>query len=91
MKKFYIGIPFLLIATATYLFADMAGSLFFKLTSAVGKASSVLKENGQPASFYGSDKAVDYDMNTAWCEGKPDDGFGESLELTFKPVYTRLL
>jgi hypothetical protein len=42
------------------------------------------KQNGEWQSCYASN-AIDGLANTAWCEGRPTDGLGESLTLTLTP------
>jgi hypothetical protein len=61
---------------------------FYKIIpdNAKYSASSVLKEKGKPADYYGPDKAFDDDSGTAWCEGKSDDGIGESVTISTEPV-----
>lgn len=48
-------------------------------------ASSVLIEAGKNKNMYLPEKAVDGKIDTFWCEGKEDDGVGETLELKFNP------
>jgi hypothetical protein len=45
----------------------------------VAKASSILASQGKTS--YAAEKAVDRDVASAWCEGKPGSGVGEWLEV----------
>ncbi|MGC4118010.1 MAG: hypothetical protein QM765_26360 [Myxococcales bacterium] len=47
----------------------------------LGTATSILKEQGVPADFYGPDKAFDGVPETAWVEGVKGPGIGEALTL----------
>jgi hypothetical protein len=51
-----------------------------------GVASSVLVEPGKKKTLYSPEKAMDGKAETFWCEGKEDDGIGETLELKWKPT-----
>jgi len=54
-------------------------------------ASSSLKNSG--SNIYNPENAHDFKLETAWVEGKPDQGIGESLTFTIKlraPVYDHL-
>jgi len=68
------------------LYADMLDFIKIKLENAKYSASSTLKEKGKPDNYYGPDKAFDNDSGTSWCEGKSDDGIGESITITTSPV-----
>jgi len=46
-------------------------------------SSSNLKEKNK---VYLPGFTIDYDYNTAWCEGKPDNGIGEWIEYKFSPT-----
>ena len=48
-------------------------------------ASSILIEPGKNESTYSPEKAMDKSNKTFWCEGKEDDGVGETLKITWKP------
>jgi len=47
-----------------------------------GSASSRLKS--QKSNSYSVDKLSDFDLNTAWIEGKSDYGIGEQIEFVFE-------
>ncbi|HOP29156.1 MAG TPA: discoidin domain-containing protein [Spirochaetota bacterium] len=68
------------------LYADMLDFYSISYDNAKYSASSVLKEKGKPDNYYGPAKAFDNDSGTAWCEGKSDDGIGESVSITVSPV-----
>jgi len=68
------------------LYVDSLDFSKITLENAKYSASSILKEKGKPDDYYGPDKAFDEDSATAWCEGKSDDGIGESVTITTDPV-----
>lgn len=49
-------------------------------------ASSTLIEKDKHEFYYGAHNAFDGKSGTAWCEGKSDDGIGESVTAEFEPV-----
>lgn len=75
------------LVTAFYTFADEASDYAFILVDKpVASASSVLEEPGKDKNQYSPVKAFDNKKETSWCEGKSDDGIGESIEVKFKPT-----
>jgi hypothetical protein len=59
---------------------DGACSLYCAVGPEIIRASSQLKEKGQS---YPADQAHDWDLQTAWVEGKPGPGIAEYLEYTY--------
>lgn len=51
-------------------------------------SSSFLKEKGKPENYYSPDKAIDGKPETAWCQGKKNNGIGEYIHIRFSPVFT---
>ncbi len=60
------------------------GHIVLKLSKT--SASSTLIEKDKYETYYDADKAFDKKSGTAWCEGKSDDGIGESVTAEFEPV-----
>ncbi len=59
---------------------------FYIVDKMEGNASSILIESGKNVTQYSPNKSFDYKKETAWCEGKEDDGVGEWLEIKWKPT-----
>ena len=76
----------LLLGAAVALYADTVDHSYFSPKFKRVIASSTLVEKGQPESAYAPEKATDWKQNTAWCEGKPDDGVGEWIDFHFDKV-----
>lgn len=51
-------------------------------------SSSVLKEKGKPENYYAPRNAIDGKPETAWCQGKKNNGIGEYFNIRFSPVFT---
>jgi hypothetical protein len=66
---------------------DESPFVYVKYTRNKHSATSTLVEKGQAKSRYGAAMAFDHDMTTAWCEGKSDDGVGESVAANFSPLW----
>ena len=67
---------------------DSIDFIHITLEKSKAGASSTLAEKDKPAWYYGSDKAFDGLSETAWCEGKKDDGTGEYIYSEFEPFKT---
>ncbi|GBF50397.1 hypothetical protein LPTSP4_19220 [Leptospira ryugenii] len=84
--RFCLILLFLL--SGTWLISDEAPDYFFQLTEATkASASSVLTEPGKSKGFYAAEKAMDQKTSTFWCEGKEDDGIGETIRINWKPTF----
>ena len=80
----------LIIFASIILFADEAPDWAFTLfDKPVATASSVLVEPGKDKNKYLPAKALDGKKETAWCEGKEDDGVGEFIEIKTKPALSK--
>ncbi len=87
-SKFYL-LTFLVFSLLipTFLSSDEAPDYYFILSEKIkASASSVLVEPGKSKTRYSADKAMDGKTDTFWCEGKEDDGIGETIKLTWKPT-----
>lgn len=80
------GLAGVLFLFAAVLFADSTDAVYIVLSQVKAADSSHLQEKGRPESFYAANKAFDGNLNTAWCEGKKDDGQEEWISAEFQPV-----
>ncbi len=81
------GLLLFLAVLPSFLKSDEAPDYFFVLSEKLkASASSVLVEPGKSKTYYSAEKAMDKRTDTFWCEGKPEDGVGESITLSWKPA-----
>lgn len=86
--KFYLLLVFLVSTLVPrLLLSDTAPDNYFILSEKIkASASSVLVEPGKSKTRYSAEKAMDGTKDTFWCEGKEDDGIGETITLSWKPT-----
>ncbi|WP_061249101.1 NADase-type glycan-binding domain-containing protein [Leptospira alstonii] len=86
MKKNFILVSVVLFSI--HLKADSVIYTFLSVHKVKANSSSHLAESNKPKEFYNPIKAMDRNVETAWCEGKDDDGVHESIEFILPPTKT---
>ncbi len=86
LKTAFIISVFSFALWAAALYSDSVDLGHIQLKLSKTSASSTLIEKDKHESYYSANKAFDGKSGTAWCEGKNNDGIGESITAEFDPV-----
>ncbi len=76
----------LALALSIHIYADSTMYRFLSINKIKATSSSTLTEKNKPKDFYDPIRVMDGKVETAWCEGKDNEGTNEYLEYIIPPT-----